>query len=222
MIAIHPPSDLAALDAAAMALSAGEYNWVAFTSVNAVASLLDRARALALVPAIPADTRVAAVGPATTASLRSAGVPVDLSPERGGSAATLAAIWPAARPGESVLLPQSEIAGPTLERGLRAQGFRVDAVIAYRTLPHPLAPSVTADLRAGEYEAVLLTSPSTAVALAAVSIDEHTVLGAIGRSTAAAAADAGLRIAYTATDPTDAALIAGLVDYASHHLRRSN
>lgn len=222
MVAIHPTTDLAALDAAAMSLSAGEYSWVGFTSVNAVDAILSRANSLALHPVIPADTRVAAVGPATTAALRSAGLPVDLAPDRSGSAAALASIWPAARIGESVLLPQSEIAGATLAEALAGKGFRVDAVTAYRTLPHPLAASVAADLAAGQYEAVLLTSPSTAAAAAGASIAPGTVFGAIGRSTAAAAAAAGLPVAYTATDPTDAALIAGLVEYARQHPRRSN
>ena len=222
MIGIQPPLDLAALDGAAMALSAGEYDWVGFTSVNAVNAVLRRAEKLALHPVIPADTRVAAVGPATAAALRKAGLPVDLTPEHGGSAAALASIWPAARTGESVLLPQSEIAARTLSDGLRAKGFAVETVVAYRTLPVPLAASVAADLANGEFEAVLLTSPSTVDALAVTSIAAGTAIGVIGPSTAAAADAAGLPIAFTSTDPTDAALIAGLVAHATHHpLRRS-
>lgn len=220
MIGIHPPTDVGALDSAVIGLSAGEYSWVGFTSVNAVSAILDRAAHLALTPAIPADTRVGAVGPATAAALRAAGFPVDLMPEHGGSASALTTIWPAAHAGESVLLPQSEIAGSVLADGLQAKGFRVDAVTAYRTLPEPLPASVTADLTAGAYEAVLLTSPSTVRSLAAAPVHPDTVLGAIGRSTATAVTDAGLHIAYTAVDPTDGALIAGLAAFATRHPRR--
>ncbi|MET3803879.1 uroporphyrinogen-III synthase [Nakamurella sp. UYEF19] len=220
MIAILPPDDLAALDAAVMALAAGEYSWVGFTSVNALSAVTDRAGHLALSPAVPADTRVAAVGPATAAALRTAGLPVDLLPEHGGSAAALATIWPAAHPDESVLLPQSEIAGPILRERLRDKGFRVESVTAYRTLPQPLAESVAADLVDGEYEAVLLTSPSTAESLARVPIAAGTVLGAIGRSTTTAATAAGLDISFTAADPTDASLVGGLAAFATRHPRR--
>ncbi len=220
MIEIVPPVDLAALDGAVMALAASEFGWVGFSSVNALDAVLDRAGRLALDPAIPADTRVAAVGPATAAALRSAGLPLDLTPDHGGSAAALAAIWPAAHPGETVLLPQSEIAGRVLRDGLHNKGFRVDVVTAYRTRTVPLAPTVAADLAAGAYEAVLLTSPSTARSLATAPIADGTVLGAIGASTAAAATAAGLRIAYTATDPTDAALVSGLVQYVTHDQSR--
>ena len=217
MITIAPPTDLGALDAAVMALASGEFSWVGFTSVNSLAAVLDRAGHLALSPAVPADTQVAAVGPATAQALRAAGFPVDLVPEHGGSAADLASVWPAAHTGESVLLPQSEIAGTVLADDLVGKGFRVEKVTAYRTVPTPLPDSVAADLAAGAFEAVVLTSPSTAQSLAAAAIAPGTVLGAIGRSTAAAATAAGLTIAYTATDPTDAALIGGLAEYATHH-----
>ncbi len=219
MISILPPVDSATLDAAILALAAGEFSWVGFTSVNALRSVLDRAGQLALSPALPADTRVAAVGPATAAALRTAGLPVDLTPGQGGSGAVLASIWPTAGGGESVLLPQSEIASPDLAQGLRAKGFRVEAVTAYRTVPSPLADSVAADLAAGAYEAVLLTSPSTARSLARTPIADGTVLGAIGMSTSAAATAAGLHITYTAHDPTDLALIDGLAEFATRYPR---
>jgi uroporphyrinogen-III synthase len=217
MIEIVPPVDLAALDAAVLALAAGEYAWVGFTSVNALAAVLDRTAHLDISPAVPADTRVAAVGPTTAAALRAAGIPVDLVPENGGSAATLGAIWPAAHEGESVLLPQSEIASPALRDALHAKDYRVDAVIAYRTLPKTLPETVTADLASGAFDAVLLTSPSTARALACTGLADGTVLGAIGDSTARAATDVGLPIAFIATAPTDSALIAGLSQFAAHH-----
>ena len=219
MIAIHPPADPGGLDAAVLDLAAGEYSWVGFTSVNAVSAVLDRAAHLALSPVIPADVRVAAVGPATAEALHGAGCPVDLTPDHGGSGGVLAAIWPAAHPDESVLLPQSEIASPALREQLRAKGFRVEVVTAYRTLAQPLPTSVAADLAAGQFEAVLLTSPSTARSLAAADVAAGTVLGAIGASTTAAALEAGLQITYTATDPTDASLVGGLVDHATAHPR---
>ena len=220
MIAICPPTDVATLDSAVIGLSAGEYSWVGFTSVNALGAVLDRAEHLALTPAIPADTRVAAVGPATAAALRAAGFPVDLMPEHGGSAATLTTIWPAAHTGESVLLPQSQIAAAVLADGLRAKGFRVEAVTAYRTVSELLPATVSADLAAGAYEAVLLTSPSAVSCLTSASISLGTVLGAIGHSTATALTAVGLTISYTAADPTDASLIAGLAAFATRHPRR--
>lgn len=220
MIAIHPPVDLGALDAAVLTLAAGEFDWVGFTSVNALAAVLDRARHLALSPAVPADTRVAAVGPATAGALRHAGIPVDLVPGHGGSAAALAAIWPTARTGQSVLLPQSEIAADVLRDALREKHFHVETVSAYRTLAPPLPVGVTADLAAGAFDAVLLTSSSTARSVARTAVAPGTVFGAIGAATAVAAHAAGLDVSYTAADPTDAGLVDDLIAFARDHPRR--
>ena len=222
LICIEPPVDVGALDLAVLALARGDFDWVGFTSVNAVEAVVDRARELALSPAVSADTRVAAVGPATAAALRNLGIPVDLVPAGGGSAAALAALWPAARAGQSVLLPQSEIAGDTLRAALLRLRFAVSPVVAYRTVISAPAPTVAAGLAAGNYQAVLLTSPSTVRALATVPIAPATVLGVIGGTTAAAATDAGLQITYTASDPTDAALVSGLVRCAVDHLSRKS
>ena len=222
LICIEPPVDVGILDLAVIALARGDFDWVAFTSVNAVEAVLARARELAVSPAVPADTRVAAVGPATAAALRNRGIPVDLVPAGGGSAAALAALWPTAGTGQSVLLPQSEIAGDTLRVALLGLRFTVSSVVAYRTVITAPALTVAAGLAAGNYRAVLLTSPSTVRALATVPIASATVLGVIGGTTAAAAADAGLQITYTAVDPTDAALVSGLVRCAVDHLPRKS
>lgn len=222
LISIEPPVDAGALDLAVLALARGDYHWVGFTSVNAVEAVVHRSRRLGLSPAVPADTRTAAVGPATADALRREGIAVDLVPTGGGSAAALAKSWPTAQTGESVLLPQSEIAGHTLRDRLTSAGFDVHAVVAYRTVVAPPVGPVAAALAAGSFQALLLTSPSTVRALAAVTVAPRTVLAAIGASTAAAAADAGLQIAFTAADPTDAALVSGLVHYAASHLSRKS
>ena len=215
LIGIEPPTDSGALDLALLALSRGSYDWVGFASVNAVDAVVVRAGERQLSPVVPAGTRVAAVGASTAAALRQANLRVDLCPTGAGSAAALASCWPAAHPGGTVLLPQSEIAGELLARSLADQGFAVTTVVAYRTVEAPPTGEVAADLAAGRYRAVLLTSPSTVRALAAVPVAAGTVLGAIGASTAAAATDAGLPLTFTAAEPTDAALVAGLVRCAA-------
>lgn len=221
LISIEPPVDAGALDLAVLGLAGGDYDWVGFTSVNAVQAVVSCAGRLGLSPVVPADTRTAAVGPATADAVRRAGIAVDLVPAGGGSATVLAQSWPTARGDEAVLLPQSEIAGHTLRDRLTAAGFTVSSVVAYRTVLTPPAGSVAAGLAAGDFQAVLLTSSSTVRALAAAPIAPGTALAAIGASTAAAAAESGLHIAFTATDPTDAGLVSGLLHYASSLSRKS-
>ncbi len=214
LIAIAPPADPGPLDLALIDLGRSRFSWVGFTSVNAVDAVIRRAAELGVDPAIPADTRVAAVGAATTAALRNAGLPVDLQPAGSGSAEALAAQWPTARPGEPVLLPRSDIARPGLPDALLAKGYRVETVTAYRTVVQPLSAELTADLLADRFDAILLTSPSCVTALADAPIGPTVVLGAIGRPTAAAVAAAGRSVTFVALQPTTTALIEGLVTAA--------
>jgi len=212
LISIAPPPDTGALDLAVLALASGEFSWVAFTSVNAVTSVVERARALGLDPAVTADTRVAAVGPSTAQALRDNGIPVDLVPTGGGSSAALAAVWPRPQQGESVLLPRSDIAAGTLPDALKAAGYRVEAVTAYRTVVEPVPAGLAHRLEHGGFDAVLLTSPSIVTALAGLQVSRGTIVGAIGKPTAAAARAGGPPVTFTAERPTAAALAHGLVD----------
>ena len=211
LIGIAAPLDPAALDLGLVTLAKGGYSWVGFTSVTAVTAVLDRATELALQPPISADTRVAAVGPATAAALRARGVAVDLVPATVGSTEELAAAWPHGGVGQTVLLPRSDLAAPTLPEALAAKGYRVDDVTAYRTEPLRPPDDIADELRSGRITAVLFTSPSTVAALDGLQIATGTVLGAIGRPTAAAVQKSGHRLDFVADRPTARALVDGLI-----------
>ena len=218
LISFAPPLDTGALDLAVLALAAGVFSWVAFTSVNAVRSVVGRAGALALDPVVTADTRVAAVGPSTAQALRDNGIPVDLVPTGGGSSAALAAVWPRPHPGESVLLPRSDLAVETLPNALASAGYLVDAVTAYRTVVEPVPAELADRLASGGFDAVLLTSPSIVAAMERTRPATGTIIGAIGTPTTSAARTAGLSVSFTAAGPTAAALAEGLIQaWHEHH-----
>ena len=123
-------------------------------------------------------------------------------PAAGGSAAALAAVWPRPAPGEAVLLPRSDRAAPTLPDALAAKGYRVDAVVAYRTGRCRPPEDVAADLRDRSIGAVLLTSPSTVTALRGMRDRGRSCCGAIGAPDRGRSAAAGLRLAFVADRPT--------------------
>ena len=214
LISIVPPADPGEFDLRLVEVAAGGYSWIGFTSANAVDAVRQRSAALGLNPAVPAGTRVAAVGPGTARALQGAGLPVDLVSATGGSAGALAAVWPAAQSGQAVLLPRSDIAAPHLPDALAAKGYRVDTVTAYRTKIGPVPAWLAAELAGGQIDAVLFTSPSTVRALHGIEIDPATVLGAIGRPTATAMAQSGRNVDFTAGQPTATAFVDGLLDAA--------
>jgi uroporphyrinogen III methyltransferase/synthase len=207
VVAVAEPADGgAAVRAAAARLR--DYDWVAFTSANGAerfcADLAD-ARAFGA-------AQVAAVGPATAAALAAFGVRADLVLDAGEAVAeSLVAAFPAG-PGR-VLLPQAAGARPVLAEGLRAKGWEVDTVEAYRTVAAgPPPPEVLAAARAAD--AVTFTSSSTVRHALDVLGLEHVppVVACIGPVTAATAREHGLEVAVVAADHTAAGLARALAD----------
>ncbi len=205
-IEIVGPADGGAAMAAA-ADDVRDYRWVAFTSVNAVERFfahLSDARALGA-------TLVAAVGATTAGALAARGVVADLVPER-AVAEALVDVFPSASrcPVGRVLLPQAAAARPTLADGLRSDGWLVDVVEAYRTVPAPLArESLTA---AAAADAIAFTSASTvdhyidAAGAGAVP----PVVACIGPVTAEAARRRGLTVSVVAAEASVDSLVEAL------------
>ncbi|GAA3814628.1 uroporphyrinogen-III synthase [Cellulomonas soli] len=218
------PEDPTDLDDTLLALGAGWYSWLVLTSAAAVPVLVDRA--------VDVDapleelvrrtgTRVAAVGPGTARALREAGLRVDLVPPTGSTAALLVeallrvtAAEPALPDGPGrVLFPRGDLASATLADGLRARGWEVDDVVAYRTVAAaPPSAEVVADWREGRIDAALLTSASTVRELAAHlgTPPAGTLLVCIGPSTAAEARRLGLPVAAVAAEQTMQGLVTAL------------
>lgn len=176
------------------ARSLATYDWIAFTSPRAVAVLA----AHAVPPA--GRPKVAAVGGATAAALSERGWPADVVAHGGGARALADAMNASATmKGARVLFPASSLARPTLEEALDTEGAHVDRVEAYHT--HPVPPDgarVRADLALG-VDVVTFASPSAVRALATALDDdlptalEGTGVAAIGKTTAAALDDLGVR-----------------------------
>ncbi len=164
MIEVRPPQDRGnALEAAVAGLD--HYHWLIVTSANgvrAVADMLDR-----IGRSWPDHLKVGAVGPATAAEAESRGWPVHFTPRR-ATALDLAVEFepaPVDGPPIRVLAALAELGGATVKKGLTEKGYRVDHVIAYRTVsPDPLHdPDEEAAFRqtVADAAAVAFTSPST-------------------------------------------------------------
>jgi len=221
--------DRAAVDDAVARLADGAFAWVVVTSVNAIDELsAGAARRGATLADVARGARWAAVGPATRRALEAVGVHVDLEPAENsarGLVAAFAALGPteqgAPSPGRetaagTVLLPQGDLAAPTMQDGLRALGRAPHVVTVYRTVTHVLDPGVVAAWRAGEVDAVVLTSGSVAREVARQLGPRDDVAGvAIGDPTARAARAVGLRLDAVAERPTDDALAAALTTVLS-------
>ena len=177
------------------------YGWLVVTSATAVRVLAER------VARLPSDLRVAAVGEPTARAARAAGWAVDLVPDDASAAALASALPDTTR---TVLFPRSDIAAPTLARGLVARGIDVDDVVAYRTVGTGDEP-ITLD---PPPDAVLVTSGSVArqVARRMAPLDPRTVVACIGPGTADDARAAGLPVHVVARARSAEALLDAVVE----------
>lgn len=197
-------ADAAYLAAAAAGLD--RYDWVVWTSVNGVDATL-----AARSPGAPSPRRVAVVGRATAARVRTAGLPVDLVPDRHTGAALAAAFPPAPPAGtRRVLVAQGDRAAATVADGLRAKGWDLEVVTAYRTCSADVAPDVAA--RTSTADAITFTSGSTVTGYLATGAAVPPVVVTLGPVTTRDATAAGLTVAAEAREATVDGLVAAVVE----------
>jgi uroporphyrinogen III methyltransferase/synthase len=209
-IAIADPGDGGdGLRAAAEAVAVAGYRWVVFTSANAVhrfVPLVRDARSFA-------GASIAATGPGTAEALARYGLVADLVPERFVAEALVEALGSPATPGRlaegrRVLLPRAAVGRDALPDGLRAAGWEVDVVEAYRTVA--ATPSAAELAAVASADVVTFTSSSTVTNFVAlVGADRlPPIVACIGPVTAATARDLGIEVQVIPEEHT----IAGLVD----------
>lgn len=213
-VAFTPPADTAPLDDALAHLDA--FDWLVFTSANAVRFTLDRLTFTSTNPAALAEIQVAAVGPATAKALAKRGVAPALVARTARVKGLLAELGDVR--GLRIVVPCADIAGDELADGLRRQGATTTLVTAYRTVSGPGIDTIIGRLREEAADVIVFASPSAVhYLLAGIDTSDtsrallHAVtLVCIGPTTAAAVVEAGLPLAATATQPTTEGVIAAL------------
>ena len=216
MIRIAPPEDPGPLLEAVGRLDA--FDWIVFTSANAVEAFFDALAAAKRDSRALARVRVCAVGPATAERLGQFGIRPDAQPEtfRGATVCDALARAGATLNGARVLCPRADIAPKDLPEALAARGAAVTEVVAYRTLPEPVAPDFLEDLSAERIDWVTFTSSSTVKNfLAAVGAERlrawNARLASIGPSTSETLRESGFPPTVEAATHTTDGLIEAIL-----------
>lgn len=224
VLSFAEPENPAPLDAAIRSLAA--YDWLLFTSQNAVRFFIERCKHVGLVVGGSAQVRVATVGEATARSAQALGLRVDFIARQARGMA-LAEELRARITGKRVLLPRSDRARAGLPDALRAAGAAVTEVVAYRTIAgEPAGTDVLGMVIAGDVDAITFASPSAFHALvetvgmeALRDIAQRVVFAAIGPTTGGVIRDAGFSV-LEATAPGARELVQVLVEHYSCHSRQ--
>jgi uroporphyrinogen III methyltransferase/synthase len=221
-IAVEPPRTPQQMERAVKGLVTGRYQWIAFTSTNAVKAVREKLEEYGLDARAFAGVKVAAVGEQTSAALLDFGIRPDLVPDGQQSAEGLADAWPpfddVLDPINRVLLPRADIATETLVARLTDLGWEAEDVTAYRTVraAPPPAP-IREAIKGGGFDAVLFTSSSTVRNLVGIAGKPHavTIIGVIGPQTAKTAAEFGLRVDVTSPRPSVTALVDAVAEFGA-------
>lgn len=219
-ISVEPPRTPQQMERAVNGLVTGRYEWIGFTSVNAVRAVRERLEELGLDARSFAGIKVASVGGPAADALREWGISPDLVPDCEQTARGLLNAWPAydadLDPIDRVFLPRADISTDTLVAGLLELGWEVDDVTAYRTVRAAPPPQPIRDaIKSGAFDAVVFTSSSTVRNLVGIAGKPHpsTVVACIGPQTAKAAEEQGLRVDVLAPEATLVSVVDALADH---------
>ncbi|HZZ47571.1 MAG TPA: uroporphyrinogen-III synthase [Pseudonocardia sp.] len=226
-IAVEPPRSPAQMERAVKGLVDGRYQWVVFTSTNAVRAVWEKFSEFGLDARAFSGVKIACVGTATAEKVRAFGINPEMVPDANEatemSSEGLLQIFPphddVLDPVDRVLLPRADIATETLAAGLRDRGWEIDDVTAYRTVraAPPPAP-IREAIKTGGFDAVCFTSSSTVRNLVGIAGKPHarTQVACIGPKTAETAHEFGLRVDVQ----PDVAQVPALVDALAEHAAR--
>ena len=221
MIRIVPPTDFAPLDEACAQLD--EFDWVVFTSGNAVESFMGRLLASTSDVRALNHVKLCAIGAGTAERFAKYGIKVDLIPPESRAESVLQALLERGDvKGVRFLLPRADIGREVIGEELRKRGGLVTEVIAYRTIAIDLErdgePDVYRMLLDRRIDVVTFTSPSSVRSFAelygsdaAADLLHATDVAAIGPVTAEAAAQLGIACSIVPARYTIAALCAAIV-----------
>lgn len=222
-IAVEPPRSPAQMERAVKGLVDGRYQWVVFTSTNAVRAVWEKFGEFGLDARAFSGVKIACVGEATADRVRAFGISPELVPSGEQSSLGLLDEFPdydsIFDPVNRVLLPRADIATETLAEGLRERGWEIEDVTAYRTVRAAPPPAETREMiKTGGFDAVCFTSSSTVRNLVGIAGKPHTrtIVACIGPKTAETAAEFGLRVDVQ----PETAAVGPLVDALAEHAAR--
>ena len=219
-VSFFGPSDTSQLDQVIDSLE--NFDWVFFTSANAVLYFADRCRKLNRDVCAGGTPRCAAVGPATARAAAKRGFTVDYVAQEFHGVALVRELS-ASLQGKKILLPRSDRARRDLPEALKNVGAEVTETIVYHTGGvGPTEPGVLDAVRDARVDVVLFFSPSAVESLRAelghevmARLGARAALAAVGPVTAAALRKAELPVAIEAPAATAESMISAIVNYFS-------
>jgi uroporphyrinogen III methyltransferase / synthase len=218
-IEVVPPADWAGLDEAINRIST--FDWVVFTSVNAVKFFIERFDTLGLDRSLLNGIHICAVGPRTEESLTRIALKSDLIPAEYTAEGVLEVFGSRDIAGRNILIPRAQEAREIIPDGLKNMGAHVTVATAYKNVrPAANSSEVMSLFVQKKIDVVTFTSSSTVRNFVEIlgkkgykTLLEDAVLACIGPVTAKTAGQYGLKADIVPNEYTIQALVDAIKDY---------
>jgi len=216
-IEIQTETDLEALYCAFEHMDS--YDWLIFTSVNAVDIFFAQLREQGKDIRILAGLRIAAIGPATAARLQNLGLLIDIIPDEYKAEGIIEKLSSLITTGERILLPRARGAREILPVSLKKMGAEVDECFLYQAVvPKPLAQQNERERLLEGVDYLTFTSSSTVSNFVKIvgreqveTINKKVKVACIGPITAATAQENGFDVDVMANEYTIEGLVTALL-----------
>jgi len=215
-IEVTPPEDWSPVDRALERLH--DFDWLVFSSVNGVRSLLNRLLETRDLRAL-GSLKLAAIGPGSAEELARYHLRCDCVPAEFQAESLAAALAGEARAGKRFLLVRANRGREVLSETLTKAGGQVEQVVVYKSRDVPIADEAIAEqLRSGRIDWITVTSSAIARSLAAMFGDDlrHSRLISLSPITSATLVELGYQVAAEAREYTMPGLVAALVNAVGH------
>ena len=195
-----------------------EYDWVIFTSVNAVEIYYERLREKGKDARVFRGSSICAIGPKTVDALNNIGIHPDFVPSHSSGRVVATEIENVQ--GKKILLPRAKIATADLPNTLRERGAHVDDVPLYDTVKvkSEHSDTIEKDLLDGRIDYVTFTSSSTVKNFlemfpthSAKDLLENVQVAVIGPTTEATAKEHGMRVDVIAKAASVESLVEAII-----------
>ncbi|HXY55641.1 MAG TPA: uroporphyrinogen-III C-methyltransferase [Nitrospirota bacterium] len=218
-IDVVPPASWAELDNALDVIES--YQWVIFTSANAVRFFFDRLRSRGKDIRTLKGVNICAVGPKTAESIEQYGLRADLIPSEFKAEGVLAALGGANVKGRKFLIPRAKVAREIIPDKLRDLGAEVTVATAYENVkPTSDVERVRKLFQEKKIAAVTFTSSSTVHNFVEIlgrkeykSLLDGVTIACIGPVTAKTAEEYGIKTDIMPKEYTIPAFVDAMVDF---------
>lgn len=181
-IKLVEPDDVSIIDKAIGKLSDNFFDWVMFTSANAVNALADRLEHKGKNIDILNNTKIAVIGKSTALAVKAYGLEPAFIPKSFVAESAVDGFIKLADGDEKILIPRAQVARKIIPDKLKERGFDVSVAPVYKNIPvDNIEPHILSELLSWGVDYITFTSSSTATNFFKL-VEKHEIKQVVGKS----------------------------------------